>query len=341
MNDFEREDEEERKVGKLEEDDEDNYSDDDFEQNDDGEGGGQPNNRALQVILEHTNESIEHSTIPEKYEESSSAHIEQFLKTATAEDMDIIRESLSNFHEASKHFTNFNSQRKEKDEDYIEEEFEEEIPEDEDNSSGEEHKFEVIRKEEHSQAQVSKKGRPVSAVYDLSQFKTGAQNQGVQSQRSLHQQPSAAFSVRRDPTSKLAIEKTTGTQALMQGSEKDLHGFKTNRQEATEQHSTLAPNLQSNRPNFSTNPFKRPFSEINPGKRKEQRAELNKGFQQTEAQVPQSKPDFNSFTQNQLALRDADNIDASYGGASHVSKASQKEVELNMIMQAISILDDS
>lgn len=35
---------------------------------------------------------------------TSNAHIEQFLKTATAEDMDIIRESLSNFAEVSKNF---------------------------------------------------------------------------------------------------------------------------------------------------------------------------------------------------------------------------------------------
>lgn len=86
--------------------------------------------------------------------------------------MDIIRESLSNFHDISKNFSNIKSTRKEKDDEYIEEEFEEDIPEveedipedKEDNSSEEEHKFEVIRKENKSTI----KSRPVSAVYDLS-----------------------------------------------------------------------------------------------------------------------------------------------------------------------------
>lgn len=94
--------------------------------------------------------------------------------------MDIIRESLSNFQEVSKNFSNFNSQRKDrasrdqdKEDDYIEEEFEEEIPEDQGESgdSSEEHKFEVIKKDQSMGQQSirpSAKGRPVSAVYDLS-----------------------------------------------------------------------------------------------------------------------------------------------------------------------------
>jgi hypothetical protein len=87
--------------------------------------------------------------------------------------MDIIRESLSNFHDVSKNFSNLKSNRKvENDDEYIEEDFEEDIPEDKDesNSSEEEHKFEVIRKDNKSNL----KSRPVSAVYDLSQFKSGA-----------------------------------------------------------------------------------------------------------------------------------------------------------------------
>lgn len=89
--------------------------------------------------------------------------------------MDIIRESLSNFQEVSKNFSNLTSQPKDKDKDdeYIEEEFEEEIPEDneESDNSNEEHKFEVIKKEQTTaqpSSKASAKGRPVSAVYDLS-----------------------------------------------------------------------------------------------------------------------------------------------------------------------------
>lgn len=100
---------------------------------------------------------------------SASAHIDLFLKTATAEDMDVIRESLSNFHEVSKNFSNIPSGNK-KDDDDIEEDFEEEIPEDqdEDNSSSEEHKFEVIPKKKPAGQVSTTKSRPVSAVYDLS-----------------------------------------------------------------------------------------------------------------------------------------------------------------------------
>lgn len=105
------------------------------------------------MIQEQTNESkIENSasldaSAGQVADNSASAHIDLFLKTATAEDMDAIRESLSNFHEVSKNFSNIPSANK-KDDDDTEEDFEEEIPEDqdEDNSSSEEHKFEVIPK---------------------------------------------------------------------------------------------------------------------------------------------------------------------------------------------------
>lgn len=58
----------------------------------------------------------------------------------------------------------------------IEEVFEEEIPEDknESESDEEEHKFETVNKE--SDSKTTKKGRPVSAVYDLSKFKAGGQS---------------------------------------------------------------------------------------------------------------------------------------------------------------------
>ena len=90
--------------------------------------------------------------------------------------MDIIRESLSNFNDVSKNFSNLASGRKKgADDDFIEEEFEEDIPEDneEDDSSSskEELKFEVIKK--NAGQQSTAKGRPVSAVYDLSKFKAG------------------------------------------------------------------------------------------------------------------------------------------------------------------------
>lgn len=45
--------------------------------------------------------------------------------------------------------------------------------------------------------------------------------------------------------------------------------------------------------------------------------------------------------QNLMTARDADNIDASYGGQSAISKLSKKDVEMSYIMQAISNLDDS
>ncbi len=84
-----------------------------------------------------------------------------FLKTATAKEMDIIRESLSNYHDATKNFSNLNSNRKDKDkEDDIEEEFEEEIDEldDEqnDSSNDQEHNFEVIRKDQQSAQQSTR-----------------------------------------------------------------------------------------------------------------------------------------------------------------------------------------
>ena len=58
----------------------------------------------LQSIEEKTNESIEHSHLDA---DTSNVNIQQFLKTATAEEMNIIRESLSSFAEVSKNFTNF------------------------------------------------------------------------------------------------------------------------------------------------------------------------------------------------------------------------------------------
>ena len=77
------------------------------------------------------------------------------MKTATAKEMEIIRESLISYQDATKNFSNLNSNRKDKDkEDDIDKELEEEIPEvdDQDNgSSDQEHNFEVIRKEKSIQ----------------------------------------------------------------------------------------------------------------------------------------------------------------------------------------------
>lgn len=124
--------------------------------------------KPLKVILEQTGESRfedGNSTINDQYIndsviedstnkienglEDSSAHIELFLKTATAQEMDMIRESLSNFNDVTRNFSNVKSKRNndEDNDDYIEDEFEEDIPEvDDDNgSSSEEHKFEVIK----------------------------------------------------------------------------------------------------------------------------------------------------------------------------------------------------
>lgn len=97
--DFDRDDDDENQ------DDEDNYSDDFDEPAGDHDDPKQVyrDQHHLQSIEEKTNESIEHSQI----HETSNVHIEQFLKTATAEEMDIIRESLSNFAEVSKNYTNF------------------------------------------------------------------------------------------------------------------------------------------------------------------------------------------------------------------------------------------
>jgi len=83
--------------------------------------------------------------------------------------MEIIRESLSNFAEVSKHYTNFAPAAKRAEEDeYIEEDFEEEIPEDNcEENEDEELRFEKVNDKLNPSA-VSKKGRPVSAVYDLS-----------------------------------------------------------------------------------------------------------------------------------------------------------------------------
>lgn len=179
VNDFERDDEEESKTQKKQkqdQDDDDNYSDDDFDEPGEQESRIKDNYQEtqLQSIQEHANESVDHSLIQDNQGaqgvNASSAHIEQFLKTATAEDMDIIRESLSNFAEVSKNFTNFKHPQQLPEEDQIEEDLEEDIPEDnnEEGSAGEEHKFEVIKKESAQGTRQTKKGRPVSAVYDLS-----------------------------------------------------------------------------------------------------------------------------------------------------------------------------
>ena len=60
----------------------------------------------------------------------------------------------------------------------------------------------------------------------------------------------------------------------------------------------------------------------------------------SEAKLQQSMQ-FNYQTQAGIALRDADNIDASYGGQSQASRQSQRDSELQQIMQAIPCLDDS
>jgi hypothetical protein len=172
--------EEEKKMKTLQDEEEENYSDDEFIEDQTAKRDPQ-----LQVIEEKSVEQThdyshflekEDHLLGESVEDASNAHIEQFLKTATAEDMDIIRESLSNFAEVSKNFTNFPPSAAkgvdpgEEVSEVIEEEedLEEEIPEDnnEEGSSSEEHKFEAIHKE--SQQKQSKKGRPISAVYDLS-----------------------------------------------------------------------------------------------------------------------------------------------------------------------------
>ena len=107
------------------------------------------------MIKESTNESQQDISalqeappeeISAKHDESS-AHIELFLKTATKEQMDVIRESLSHVpnerHLKNEAFTNIKADAGT--EDNIEEELEEDIPEDtnigEDSSSSEEEKL--------------------------------------------------------------------------------------------------------------------------------------------------------------------------------------------------------
>jgi len=71
---------------------------------------------------------------------------------------------------------------------------------------------------------------------------------------------------------------------------------------------------------------------------------LNTDFarQQTDPTDTSNIPSkYETANPNQLALKDADNIDASYGGQSQVSKLSKKDAELSYIMQAIAHLDDS
>ena len=81
----------------------------------------------------------------------SSKHFEHFIKTATAEEMDLIRESLSNFQDVSKNFSNVKIGQDNADkgeDDYIEEEFEEDIPEDDGEDEDSDPSFEVIKKAE-------------------------------------------------------------------------------------------------------------------------------------------------------------------------------------------------
>ena len=179
MNDLDRDERIEESKGQVpkeakgqeadEDNDDDDYSDDDFELQGENIRENIQRDDTLQIIQELTNESKDRDfsgihdqyvdeALPERShnpndQNSSSAHIEQFLKTATAQEMDIIRESLSGFQDVAKNFSNIHSNRKDKDkeDDFIEEEFEEEIPEvddeGDDSSNGGEHNFEVIRKD--------------------------------------------------------------------------------------------------------------------------------------------------------------------------------------------------
>lgn len=100
--------------------------------------------------------------------------MELFLKTATKEQMDVIRESLIHVpnerHRKEEAFTNIKADAGT--EDNIEEELEEDIPEDthigEESSSSAEEKLQAYRSR-----QSAKGGKPraVSAVYDLSHAK--------------------------------------------------------------------------------------------------------------------------------------------------------------------------
>lgn len=224
-----------------------------------------------------------------------------FLKTATAQEMDIIRESLSTFQDLSKNQSNFGSNRKdpkEKEDEYIEEEFEEDIPEDDNedggsSDAGDENTFGVIQKDQQSiststHAGGRKKARPVSAVYDLSHFRTdrGHNSGAIQTQRSLqHGPPSsttvlntgsgpyAPATVKQDPSAKYsslqAPSYRTGPAFPMGGKEPAFPGASA----------PFGAKVQAvGNAGIASKPFKRPFSEAHPGRRKHPQAGVHHKF---------------------------------------------------------------
>ena len=83
---------------------------------------------------------------------------------------------------------------------------------------------------------------------------------------------------------------------------------------------------------FSSNPFKRPFSEVNPGKKRPiDRKTLDPKFLDAPVVKEQTMDtgEFKEFT-----------IEQSQSAVSQVSRMSRKDVELNYIMDAISKMDD-
>lgn len=113
--------------------------------------------------------------------------------------------------------------------------------------------------------------------------------------------------------------------------------------------------MRPNKASITSNPFKRPFSEVNPGKKQPiKREQLDSKFLITEE--PQIKESNlitgglqNKFTGLGASFGGApaepgglnNIIEQSYGGQSAISKISQKDVELNYIMEAISAMDDN
>ena len=96
--------------------------------------------------------------------------------------------------------------------------------------------------------------------------------------------------------------------------------------------------LQANKPSFTTSKkvgLARPFSELNPGSRasKARQAKAQGHTQEVDPQghllVPAFGASQNPNYQTQVAIRDADNIEASYGGVSQLSGLSRRDQELH------------
>eukprot|EP00347_Sterkiella_histriomuscorum_P022411 403338590 len=196
----------------------DNYGEDD---NDDQDFDKyQKKNQELQKKLNKQDDEEEN--------DNGKNEIEQFLKTATMNDINALRQSMSNFGELTKQY-NPKREVKVDDEDYIEEEFEEQIESDDEKNSQEEEREE-----------------PISAVYNL-------EAQKIQTQRTqVNPDP---YNSNYSQPGKFESKPLGGGIQSNYGTNQQSLQFNSQIQETPKQ-----PNDNMKKP-VNSNPFKRPFSQ--------------------------------------------------------------------------------